>query len=51
MASENVEYEGAVGGVGINQQYEHPQRQEDSDLEDIIDVNNLRLDEYDEQNW
>ena len=51
MASENVEYEGAVGGVGANQQYELPQRQDDSVLEDIIDVNNLRLDEYDEQNW
>ena len=51
MASDNLEYEGAVGGVGRNQQFEVPQRQDDSVLEDIIDVNNLRLDEYDEQNW
>ena len=51
MASDNLEYEGAVGGVGINQPLEFPQMQNNSVLEDIIDVNNLKLDEYDEQNW
>ena len=51
MASDDIEYDGAVGGVSINQQLQSPPLQNNSVLEDIIDVNNLKLDEYDEQNW
>ena len=50
MDSDNIEYKGAVGGIDVNQQ-EFSQGLNDSILGDIIDVDNLKLDEYDEDNW
>ena len=50
MASDNTEYEGAVGGVGTNMQLEF-QGQNDSILEDIIDLDKLKFDQHDEESW
>ena len=45
MASNNIEYDGAIGGADMNQ----PHEENDSYLDDIIDINNL--DQKDDDNW
>lgn len=52
MASDNGECRGAVGAIDINQELDFSQGQNESALlNDLIDVNDLKLDDEDEGNW